>query len=907
MSSIALTASMVFGMGMTSLAEGDMEGRWTVNTDGTLSISDKSASDAVGSMSKASLVLIGTKGGTISNLPSGTGITTKMSGDKDAALILYDQALSASEIKETLKAIRFSENVYQVHIDVTEGTTSLDVSTEDATFGILNANDENGEAHAYKYVTFSSEQSRDWISAYHNATTGGGTIGGLKGYLATITTSRESTLVHGFYNKVSAGNTNGGWISATSLRYSTNKNASYDEVKNSLITPGNYEYIANPSQSNHKITGTNGAYYWTDVTSSSSYKDYYYWASGPEKGQVVPASLWASGEPNNYSGGESCAVASYSGASTFNDFPVTQSVPGYFLEFSAYDEGLASGASANSVTIYRVNYSEGDAEEGTAPAAQEKIKGQDLAVDENTGNLSRKGYDLTGWSANEDGSGPVYSADSPYNIDRSTTLYPVWELIPAVAPVISEVSGAELTYGYSEGSISVTAEPDDGAEYGALSYAWYSCNEDGSESEAIPGATSAEYSIEAGLPAGTVAYYYCTVTAERTDNKMTASKDSEVVKVQVLPAKATVTADDLSSKYGDPLKELTASVSGTVGDEKLDVTLSTTATPDSDAGEYPIEVSVKEDPNYDITVVNGTYTITTTDLEVTATGYVGVYDGEEHSIKVDAGDADAEIYYSTTELTEENYLDEGSKEVISVKDAGTVKVYYYVVGTNYDAVKGSKDIEIAKKDLTVTAKDASKKAGEEDPELEAEISGAVEGEKIDYTISREAGEDAGTYAIHVNVSEQPNYSVETKDAVFTIKAADAPIKAEYEVFEGEKVTYYKKSGKVDEIKVRLLADPDNSFDKLKAVKIGDRTLKADEDYTASEGSTIIAVSPSYLDTLELGVYDVTVEFEDGTATAQLTVKDELPAATGNHIPYAALLLTLAGATALVFTSKKRRA
>ena len=245
--------------------------------------------------------------------------------------------------------------------------------------------------------------------------------------------------------------------------------------------------------------------------------------------------------------------------------------------------------------------------------------------------------------------------------------------------------------------------------------------------------------------------------------------------------------------------------------------------------------------------------------------------------------------------------------MISVKDAGTVKVYYYVVGTNYDAVKGSKDIEIAKKDLTVTAKDASKKAGEEDPELEAEISGAVEGEKIDYTISREAGEDAGTYAIHVNVSEQPNYSVETKEAVFTIEAADAPIKAEYEVFEGEKVTYYKKSGKVDEIKVRLLADPDNSFEKLKTVKIGDRTLKAGEDYTASEGSTIIAVSPSYLDTLELGVYDVTVEFEDGTASAQLTVKDELPAATGNHIPYAALLLTLAGATALVFTSKKRRA
>ena len=124
MSSIALTASMVFGMGMTSLAEGDMEGRWTVNTDGTLSISDKSASDAVGSMSKASLVLIGTKGGTISNLPSGTGITTKMSGAKDAALILYDQALSASQIKETLKSIRFSGSVYQVHIDVTEGTTA---------------------------------------------------------------------------------------------------------------------------------------------------------------------------------------------------------------------------------------------------------------------------------------------------------------------------------------------------------------------------------------------------------------------------------------------------------------------------------------------------------------------------------------------------------------------------------------------------------------------------------------------------------------------------------------------------------------------------------------------------------------------------------------------------------------
>ena len=66
--------------------------------------------------------------------------------------------------------------------------------------------------------------------------------------------------------------------------------------------------------------------------------------------------------------------------------------------------------------------------------------------------------------------------------------------------------------------------------------------------------------------------------------------------------------------------------------------------------------------------------------------------------------------------------------------------------------------------------------GETDPELTASVDGLVDGDSIDYSLSREIGEDAGTYTITVEAkASQGNYTVTCKDAVFTINPSQEEI------------------------------------------------------------------------------------------------------------------------------------
>lgn len=84
-------------------------------------------------------------------------------------------------------------------------------------------------------------------------------------------------------------------------------------------------------------------------------------------------------------------------------------------------------------------------------------------------------------------------------------------------------------------------------------------------------------------------------------------------------------------------------------------------------------------------------------------------------------------------------------------------------------------------DITITANDASKLVGEEDPILTATISGLPAGvEGITYTVSRAAGEGVGTYQIipagdeHQFGSDGTLYRISYVPGVFTITGPDTP-------------------------------------------------------------------------------------------------------------------------------------
>ena len=81
-------------------------------------------------------------------------------------------------------------------------------------------------------------------------------------------------------------------------------------------------------------------------------------------------------------------------------------------------------------------------------------------------------------------------------------------------------------------------------------------------------------------------------------------------------ATATVKADNKSKTYGTADPELTATVTGAVNSETLNYTLARAT--GENAGEYAITVSLGENPNYNVTATNGTFTINKKAATVTA-------------------------------------------------------------------------------------------------------------------------------------------------------------------------------------------------------------------------------------------------------------------------------------------------
>ena len=88
---------------------------------------------------------------------------------------------------------------------------------------------------------------------------------------------------------------------------------------------------------------------------------------------------------------------------------------------------------------------------------------------------------------------------------------------------------------------------------------------------------------------------------------------------------------------------------------------------------------------------------------------------------------------------------------------------------------GSRTVEfqIVPKDVTVAANDASKVFGTNDPQLTAVVEGLIGTDEVAYEISRESGEDAGSYAVTVTGEElQGNYRVSYENAALTIERAE---------------------------------------------------------------------------------------------------------------------------------------
>ena len=99
---------------------------------------------------------------------------------------------------------------------------------------------------------------------------------------------------------------------------------------------------------------------------------------------------------------------------------------------------------------------------------------------------------------------------------------------------------------------------------------------------------------------------------------------------------------------------------------------------------------------------------------------------------------------------------------------------------NYTIAVVPGTLTVEKRDLKITANNKTKLWGAPDPELDVTYDNLVEGDAIEFELSREPGESAETpgedgtytsvYPIMIkDVAEQQNYNVTTEDATLTIR------------------------------------------------------------------------------------------------------------------------------------------
>ena len=270
-------------------------------------------------------------------------------------------------------------------------------------------------------------------------------------------------------------------------------------------------------------------------------------------------------------------------------------------------------------------------------------------------------------------------------------------------------------------------------------------------------------------------------------------KDSQSKTFTITRKGVTVTADDKTKVYGADDPELTATVAGTVGEDKVTYTL--TRAEGEAVGEYAITAAGDaEQGNYAVTYAAGKFTITAADGAMTApTAITGlVYNGKAQDLIVAGSSATGTIQYS---LDGENY----GETIPQGTDAKEYTIYYKVAAdaNHKDVAAVSIKATIARKAVTVTADDKTKVYGAANPELTATVAGTIGEDKVTYTLTRAEGEAVGEYAITASGdAEQGNYSVTYTTGKFTITKSEVIDEEHSETIDGE--TFYEPTEETKE-------------------------------------------------------------------------------------------------------------
>ena len=238
----------------------------------------------------------------------------------------------------------------------------------------------------------------------------------------------------------------------------------------------------------------------------------------------------------------------------------------------------------------------------------------------------------------------------------------------------------------------------------------------------------------------------------------------------ITPKSVTVTGNNGNKVYGEADPELTATVAGALGKDKVKYTVARES--GEDVGHYSVIPTGEEiQGNYKVTYKNGDFEITkaekmTLTPELTGKDAEKVYDGQPLS-----GGATASVKEGTTITYSTDDGKTWSETLPSITNVGTLNVKAKAENKNYKDVTVDYTLTVKHRNVTVTGNNGNKVYGEADPELTATVAGTLGKDKVKYTVARESGEDVGHYSVIPTGEEiQGNYKVTYVAGTLTITA-----------------------------------------------------------------------------------------------------------------------------------------
>ena len=239
-----------------------------------------------------------------------------------------------------------------------------------------------------------------------------------------------------------------------------------------------------------------------------------------------------------------------------------------------------------------------------------------------------------------------------------------------------------------------------------------------------------------------------------------------VVQLKVLPRPLAVTAEVKTKTYDSVDPVLTYSTVGLVAGDSVSGSLTRVA--GEDVGSYVIgEGSIRAGDNYAIAFTGSNLTITAKTLTITAAAQTKVYDS-----------VDPALTYTQSGLKSGDTITGALSRVVG-ENVGTFAIGLgdVTAGGNYAINFVPANLTITAKTLTITAAAQTKVYDSVDPALTYSTIGLKSGDSLSGALTRDPGENVGTFAIRAGNLGNTNYSITFNSANLTITAKTLTITA----------------------------------------------------------------------------------------------------------------------------------